>query len=59
MTVLIVGRAIAGVGGGGIFTSAFQIIAEITTLQERAKYMGFFGAVFGLSSSKWHGGKAD
>lgn len=43
MVVLILGRAIAGVGAAGIFTSGMIIIAELTSLHERAKYFGLFG----------------
>ncbi|KAJ9122112.1 hypothetical protein QFC24_004339 [Naganishia onofrii] len=43
MPVLIFGRAFAGVGAAGIFTSAVVILAEISTMQERAKYMGLLG----------------
>ncbi|CDZ98787.1 Predicted transporter (major facilitator superfamily) [Phaffia rhodozyma] len=50
MVVLIVGRAVAGLGAGGIFSSAFQITVELTTLAERPIYMALFGACFGLSS---------
>ena len=50
MKVLILGRAIAGVGAAGIFSSSMQTLVEITTLKERSSYMGYFGACFGLSS---------
>lgn len=36
MAVLIFGRALAGVGAAGIFSSSLQIIIEITTLAERS-----------------------
>lgn len=50
MAVLIFGRVLAGVGAAGIFSSCFQVLIEITTLQERSTYMGLVGACFGLSS---------
>lgn len=43
MEVLIFGRAVAGLGAAGVFTSAIVILAEISTMQERAKYMGLIG----------------
>lgn len=43
MVVLILGRAIAGLGAAGIFTSAMLIIAEMTSLHNRAQYFGLFG----------------
>jgi MFS family permease len=50
MNVLILGRAIAGVGAAGIFSASMQTTVEITTLKERSTWMGAFGACFGLSS---------
>ncbi|KAJ3376519.1 hypothetical protein HDU84_009796, partial [Entophlyctis sp. JEL0112] len=50
MDVLILGRAIAGVGGGGIFSCVLIIISDIVSLQDRGKYQGMIGACFGLSS---------
>ncbi len=51
MTQLIVFRAIQGIGGGGLFTTAFSIIADLFPPQERARMGGMFGAVFGLAST--------
>lgn len=50
MTQLIVFRAIQGLGGGALFTSAFAIIADLYPPRERAKFGGLFGSVFGLAS---------
>lgn len=50
MSVLILGRAIQGVGASGIFTSILVIFAQITRLESRPILMGSFGAVFGVSS---------
>ncbi|TPX37720.1 hypothetical protein SmJEL517_g00519 [Synchytrium microbalum] len=50
LDVLIVGRAIAGLGGGGIFSICIIIIADLVPLRERAQYSGVIGAVFGLAS---------
>lgn len=51
MTQLIVFRAIQGIGGGGLFTTAFAIVGDLYPPRERAKLGGLFGAVFGLSST--------
>ncbi|KAJ3104655.1 hypothetical protein HDU96_008854 [Phlyctochytrium bullatum] len=50
MAFLIFGRAIAGVGGGGIFSLVLIIISDIVSIQDRGKYQGIIGAVFGLAS---------
>ncbi|KOS19947.1 putative HC-toxin efflux carrier [Escovopsis weberi] len=46
----IVGRAIAGLGSGGIMSGAIVIIVYALPLHKRPKYQGLFGAVFGVSS---------
>ncbi|MEU1529897.1 MDR family MFS transporter [Streptomyces fagopyri] len=50
MTALIIGRAIQGLGGGGLIILSQAIIADIVPARERGKYMGIMGAVFALSS---------
>ncbi|KAL8824278.1 MAG: hypothetical protein Q9191_005163 [Dirinaria sp. TL-2023a] len=46
----ILGRAIAGVGSGGINAGIIVIIVYAAPLHKRPKYQGAFGAVFGISS---------
>ncbi|KAH9905120.1 major facilitator superfamily domain-containing protein [Xylariomycetidae sp. FL2044] len=48
--VFIVGRAIAGLGGAGIFTGCSIVMTIMIPLRKRPKFMGAFGAVFGLAS---------
>ncbi|MBW8173524.1 MFS transporter [Ornithinimicrobium sp. Arc0846-15] len=43
-------RAIQGLGAGGLFSLALAIIGDIVPARERAKYQGYFLAVFGTSS---------
>ncbi|WP_214407144.1 MDR family MFS transporter [Pseudonocardia lacus] len=43
-------RALQGLGAGGLFSLALTIIGDIVSPRERAKYQGFFVAVFGTSS---------
>ena len=49
-TALIIGRAIAGLGGAGIFTGAMLIISKTVPLRLRPTYTSLIGAVFGVSS---------
>lgn len=51
MVQLIAFRAIQGLGGGALFTTAFSIIADLFPPRERGKFSGLFGAVFGFSSA--------
>jgi EmrB/QacA subfamily drug resistance transporter len=43
-------RAIQGVGAGGLMSMALAIIGDIVPPRERARYQGFFLAVFGTAS---------
>ncbi|MTD14576.1 DHA2 family efflux MFS transporter permease subunit [Nakamurella sp. YIM 132087] len=43
-------RAFQGLGAGGLFSLALAILADIVPARERAKYQGYFLAVFGASS---------
>ncbi|KUL91678.1 hypothetical protein ZTR_01271 [Talaromyces verruculosus] len=49
-TVLIVGRAIAGIGVGGIFSGALVIISRTVPLAKRPLVFGIYGLVWGLAS---------
>jgi EmrB/QacA subfamily drug resistance transporter len=51
MVQLIVFRAVQGLGGGALFTTAFAIIADLFPPRERGKFAGLFGGVFGLASA--------
>ena len=43
-------RGLQGLGGGAVFPIALAVVADLYPPEERAKYLAFFGAVFGLSS---------
>src|SRR5690349_88063 len=43
-------RAFQGLGAGGLFSLALAIIGDIVPPRERARYQGYFLAVFGSSS---------
>ncbi|KAJ5358290.1 efflux pump antibiotic resistance protein [Penicillium brevicompactum] len=47
---LIIGRAIAGIGGAGIFSGALIIIAKSVPLPRRPAFTGIIGAVWGIAS---------
>jgi EmrB/QacA subfamily drug resistance transporter len=50
MTMLIVARAIQGVGAGGLIPIAIASIGDLIAPRERGKWQGLTGAIFGVSS---------
>ena len=50
MTELIAGRAVQGLGAGGLMAMAMAIIGDIVSPRERGRYQGYTGAVFALAS---------
>ncbi|KXS09795.1 MFS general substrate transporter [Gonapodya prolifera JEL478] len=50
MPVLIIGRAISGLGAGGMFPMVVIIISDVVALRDRPKYQGIIGAVIGVAS---------
>jgi MFS family permease len=49
-TALIIGRAIAGVGGGGVGTGSFLLIAHCVAPRRRPSFVGLLGTMYGFSS---------
>jgi EmrB/QacA subfamily drug resistance transporter len=49
MGMLILFRGIQGIGAGSLFPVALAVIGDLFTPQERGKYQGLFGAVFGVA----------
>ncbi len=58
MTQLIIFRAVQGLGGAGLFSMAFIVIADLFPPSVRGKYTGLVGATFGIASviGPWVGG---
>ena len=50
MNQLIAFRAVQGLGGGVIMANSFVAIADLFPPEERGKFQGFIGVVFGMSS---------
>ncbi|MET8676955.1 MDR family MFS transporter [Streptomyces sp. NPDC004647] len=50
MLMLIGGRAIQGVGGGGLMVTAMALIADVIPLRQRGRYQGALGAIFGITT---------
>jgi EmrB/QacA subfamily drug resistance transporter len=50
LIMLIAFRAVQGLGSGGLMVGAQAILGDIVSPRERGRYMGLFGAVFGLAS---------
>src|ERR687891_1168789 len=50
MSELIAFRAVQGLGGGGLMVSAQAAIGDVVPPRDRGRWVGLFGAVFGVSS---------
>ncbi|KAK6363014.1 hypothetical protein TWF730_000463 [Orbilia blumenaviensis] len=49
-TLILVGRTIQGIGGGGIIAVSEIIITDLVPLRERGKYFGFLSTMWALGS---------
>jgi EmrB/QacA subfamily drug resistance transporter len=47
---LIAFRAVQGLGSGGLLVGAQAIVGDIVSPRDRGRYVGLFGAVFGVAS---------
>src|SRR5512146_841945 len=50
MNQLVAARALQGLGAGGLMSLVLVIIGDIIPPRQRGRYMGYFGAVFGVAS---------
>src|SRR5271169_1144582 len=50
MTELILFRGLQGIGAGAMMVNAMAVIGDIFTPQERGRYQGFMGGIFGLAT---------
>ncbi|KAI0859728.1 major facilitator superfamily-domain-containing protein [Xylaria cubensis] len=50
INAFIVGRAICGVGGGGIYIGAINLLSVTTTTRERPLYISFIGLTWGTGT---------
>ena len=50
MNALIVGRAIAGIGGSGMYVGVMALLSVNTTEHERPQYIGLTGITWGLGT---------
>jgi EmrB/QacA subfamily drug resistance transporter len=50
MTQLVFARGLQGIGAGGLMALVMAIVGDIIPPRQRGKYMGYFFAVFGISS---------
>lgn len=48
---ILAGRAIQGIGGGGVLSMNLIILSDLIPLRQRAQYQGYLQLVFALGSN--------
>ncbi|KAI1383552.1 putative multidrug resistance protein fnx1 [Hypoxylon trugodes] len=51
LAVLVVGRAIQGIGCAGLNTMVEMVVCDLVPLRERGKFMGFIFAIYAISTT--------
>jgi EmrB/QacA subfamily drug resistance transporter len=51
MSQLIVFRGVQGLGAGGLLVLSMAVVGDLASPRERGRYMGMFGAVFGVATA--------
>ncbi|KXN65138.1 MFS general substrate transporter, partial [Conidiobolus coronatus NRRL 28638] len=49
MVLLIIFRAIAGIGGGGIISMSFVMVSDVIPLEDRSTYLSIISATFAIA----------
>ncbi|KXN68083.1 MFS general substrate transporter, partial [Conidiobolus coronatus NRRL 28638] len=49
MTMLIIFRAIAGIGGGGLISLSFIMVSDVIPIENRSTYLGIISTTFAIS----------
>jgi MFS family permease len=49
-TVVLIGRSIQGIGGGGIISLTELVVVDTVPLRERGKWFSFFGAMWSIGT---------
>jgi EmrB/QacA subfamily drug resistance transporter len=49
MFILIVGRLLQGVGGGGLYALCFGIVGDLVPPRQRGKYISYFAGMFAVA----------
>lgn len=50
MNAFIIGKAIAGIGGGGTYIAVINILTTLTAIEKHGKYFGYIGFSWGIGT---------